>query len=282
MALLLCHQCDKPIADTAPTCPHCGAPQDDNTHKLSRHKQWRKAEERVLVWFLSGGGILGFVIGIVIPDVFNMSGWFAMVGGVVGGASGALAGGWIGLMISNKVVDILDLWNTPITIEESKKGPSSIPGFLLLIVFLAGGALGAVGCYWWLEVRDNSARTEERMRQNMIGTWKQESDGVSIYFTFHPNGHLAVTMEGKGFHALVTSFNEAVGVGKYEGTWSIRNSHLFLRINGNTNASAAAFQRVMGLIVEGRAPTMEQNLRIGMLTDKMIEFDNGRKMQRIG
>jgi RNA polymerase subunit RPABC4/transcription elongation factor Spt4 len=68
-----CHRCGRLMASSFLSCPHCGAPQDEQ----SRAESARKNREALLV-------IIPTILGTIAGRVVSESGWFIVGGGLVG------------------------------------------------------------------------------------------------------------------------------------------------------------------------------------------------------
>lgn len=65
MSMVHCRGCGKQIHESAPTCPHCGAPQTVQPHGAGTASDKQKVPAALLCWFLGIFGVHRFYVGKV-------------------------------------------------------------------------------------------------------------------------------------------------------------------------------------------------------------------------
>ena len=90
---------------------------------------------------------------------------------------------------------------------------------------------------------------DAELRKEVIGTWKQDTTDVVLFYNFKEDGTFTCSMEGKGvIYGLVTSANKLMGANEYGGFWTVEQGCLKRTFTGNTNVAADAFQKLVGAV----------------------------------
>jgi outer membrane lipoprotein SlyB len=96
MGLIVCHDCEQDIGESARVCPHCGAVQTEQTRasgKTRRRQIILHGTTAVVLCAL--GGLLGGLTGTALGAADEGMALAVIVGGMVGFVAGSVLGFWV-------------------------------------------------------------------------------------------------------------------------------------------------------------------------------------------
>jgi outer membrane lipoprotein SlyB len=96
MGLIVCHDCEQDIGESARVCPHCGAVQTEKTRASGKTRRRQIIVHGTTAVVLCAlGGLLGGLTGTALSVTDEGMALAVIAGGVVGFLSGSFLGYWL-------------------------------------------------------------------------------------------------------------------------------------------------------------------------------------------